>query len=178
MKHSLVQDGTNIKLERGAHGTLLWYVLSGTRSLVQFVGHQLALRRCQPERIWKTAILDNRPNIIKCPVSTSCCARLKRCATLRNTSNLCNVLGSFGSVPGRQHKSYLDSCEKTFKWFGTHQLLSFVFLWARTSCIHCSNNHHLWTSCIYCSNKLSSIGTHHLDPFGGSSSHLPSKVLS
>ena len=130
---------------------------------MQFVGHQLALRRCQPERIWKTAILDNRPNIIKCPVSTSCCARLKRCATLRNTSNLCNVLGSFGSVPGRQHKSYLDSCEKTFKWFGTHQLLSFVFLWARTSCIHCSNNHHLWTSCIYCSNKLSSIGTHHLE---------------
>ena len=111
------------------------------RSLVQFVGHQLALRRCQPERIWKTAILDKRPNIIKCPVSTSCCARLKRCATLRNTSNLCNVLGSFGSVPGGQHKSYLDSCEKTFKWFGTHGLLSFVFLWARTSCIHCSNNH-------------------------------------
>ena len=44
-------------------------------------------------------------------------------------------------MPGGQHKSYLDSCEKTSKWFGTHGLLSFVFLWARTSCIHCSNNH-------------------------------------
>ena len=44
-------------------------------------------------------------------------------------------------MPGGQHKSYLDSCEKTSKWFGTHGLLSFVFLWARTSCIHCGNNH-------------------------------------